>query len=282
MRKSSLITTFFAILSFVIILFIFAFSIGYVYGKGDKIGVIEISGIIKESKPIIDDIIRFRKNESIKAVVIRIDSPGGGVGVSQEIYEEVKKLKREYNKKVVVSMGSVAASGGYYIACASDKIVANPGTITGSIGVIAEFFSMEELLDKIGLKGYVVKSGKYKDIGSPFRKMSKEEKALIKNVIDDVHEQFVEAVAEGRNLKKDYVYKIADGRIFSGRQAKKLGLVDYLGNMQDAIDLATKLSKIKGEPEIIYSKKKRSLLDLLIDSIFRNILDKNGLWLKVS
>ena len=225
--------------------------------------------MIIDPQPTVEKLIKFRKNEKIKAIILRIDSPGGGVGPSQEIYSEVKKVQRE--KKVLVSMGSVAASGGYYVACAADKIMANPGTITGSIGVIVESLNVEDLFRKIGLRSEVIKSGRHKDIGSPFRKMSAEEKRLLQGVLDNVHEQFIQAVAEGRKLPLEKVRSLADGRIFSGDQAKTMGLVDELGNLQDTIALAAKMAGIEGEPEVIYPEKKRfSLLDLLLgESILR-------------
>lgn len=252
---------------FVLFFIFFAFSIfvmqdGQVFKLGDKIAVIEITGIITDSKAINKEIIEYGERDDIKAIILRIDSPGGGVGPSQEIYNEIKKLKNK--KKVVASMGSVAASGGYYIAAASDKIFANPGTLTGSIGVIMEFANAEELLAKIGVKGYVVKSGEYKDIGSPIRKMKDDEKKLLQSVIDNVHEQFVQVVSENRGIKIDDANGIADGRIFTGEQAKKLNLVDELGNLQDTIDAAAKIVGIKGKPVVIYPRKKGlSIWDML-------------------
>ena len=221
---------------------------------GDKIAVVEVDGIITESESISKQIKEFGERDDIKVIVVRINSPGGGVGPSQEIYREIKKVNAK--KKVIASMGAVAASGGYYIAAAANKIVANPGTITGSIGVIMEFANAEELLNKIGFKGYVIKSGEYKDIGSPLRGMKENEKRLLQNVIDDVHRQFVDVVAENRKLKVDVVRKIADGRIFSGQQAKEIGLVDKIGNFQDAIDIAASISNIKGKPVVLYPEKK--------------------------
>jgi protease-4 len=184
----------------------------------------------------------------------------------------VKKAQKE--KKVLVSMGSVAASGGYYIACAADTIMANPGTITGSIGVIMESLNVEELLHKIGLRSMVVKSGKHKDLGSPLRPMTDEEKKLLQGVLDSVHDQFVRAVAEGRKLPVEKVRELADGRIFSGEQAKNLGLVDELGNLEEAIALAAKMAGIQGEPEVIYAEKKRfSLFDFLLQESVSKIAE---------
>lgn len=221
---------------------------GFRFGK--SVGVIKVEGVITDSTEIIGLIREYAERDDIKAVVVRIDSPGGAVGPSQEIYAELKKLKAE--KKVVASMGAVAASGGYYIASAADKVVANPGTITGSIGVIIQFMNVEELLKKVGLKGRVVKSGKFKDSGSPIREMSEEERLLLQSVIDDVHGQFIEAVSTGRGIKMEDVAKLADGRIFTGSQALKLGLVDKLGTMEDAIDLGAELAGISGKPKVVY------------------------------
>jgi protease-4 len=206
----------------------------------------------------------------VKAIILRIDSPGGGVGPSQEIHREV--LKAKTRKKVVTSMGSVAASGGYYIACASDLIVANPGTITGSIGVLMEFTNIEELFKKIGIKGVVLKSGEHKDIGSPFREMTPDEKKILQEVIDNVHQQFIQAVADGRKMDRSKVTQIADGRILTGEQAKQAGLVDQIGNLQDAIDTTAKLVGIEGKPNILYPKKKFSLWELLIRETVSAIL----------
>jgi protease-4 len=238
----------------------------------EKVAIVEIKGVIIDPQPVVEKLIKFRKNEQVKAIVLRIDSPGGGVGPAQEIHAEVKKVQRE--KKVLVSMGSVAASGGYYIACAADRILANPGSITGSIGVIVESLNVEELFRKLGLRSTVIKSGKHKDIASPMRKMTPEEKKLLQGVLDSVHEQFIRAVAEGRNLPLEKVRSLADGRIFSGDQAKTLGLVDELGNLQDTIALAAKMAGIKGEPEVIYPEKKRfSLLDLLLQETVHSVLE---------
>ena len=230
---------------------------------GEKIAVLELRGVLLAPRPVVEKLVKLRKNESVKAIVLRIDSPGGGVGPAQEIHSEVKKARKE--KKVLVSMGSVAASGGYYIACAADAIMANPGTITGSIGVIMESLNAEELLQKIGLRSMVVKSGRHKDLGSPFRPMTDEEKRLLQGVLDSVHDQFIRAVSEGRRLPVEKVRELADGRIYSGEQARNLGLVDELGNLEEAIALAAKMAGIRGEPEVIYAEKKKfSLIDFLL------------------
>jgi len=224
----------------------------------DKIGVVTIEGILRNSGDTIRQLDKYEKDHNIKAVVLRINSPGGAVVPSQEIYDKVLRLKK--TKKVVVSMGSVAASGGYYIACAADRIVANPGTITGSIGVIAQFSQVEDLLEKIGLKTTVVKAGRYKDVGSPVREMTTADKNLVQDVIDDIHNQFIEAVSSNRNLSRENMENIASARIFTGRQALKAGLVDDLGNMEYAVDIATDLAGIEGKPEVIYPEKKRKSL----------------------
>ncbi|MCJ7705927.1 MAG: signal peptide peptidase SppA [Desulfobacterales bacterium] len=242
------------------------------FAFGDKIAVVEIRGLITQSQGIIEELHQLDADEGVKAIILRIDSPGGGVGPSQEIYREVLKIKSNKKKKVITSMGSVAASGGYYIASASDLIVANPGTITGSIGVLMEFTNIEELFRKIGIKGVVLKSGEHKDIGSPFREMTPEEKRLIQSVIDNVHQQFIQAVADGRKMDRLKVAQVADGRILTGEQAKQLGLVDQLGNLQDAIDTAAKMVGIEGKPLVLYPKKKFSLLELLVEGITEAIL----------
>ena len=241
------------------------------FACGDKIAIIEIRGVITQSSGIIEELNQYQEDEGVKAIILRIDSPGGGVGPAQEIHREILKVKSK--KKVVTSMGSVAASGGYYIACASDLIIANPGTITGSIGVIMEFTNIEELFKKIGIKGVVLKSGEHKDIGSPFREMTPEEKKIIQGVIDNVHQQFVQAVAKGRKMDQEKVMQIADGRILTGEQAKQIGLVDQIGNLQDTIDIVAKMAGIEGKPNILYPKRKFSLWELLVREATSAILD---------
>jgi protease-4 len=238
---------------------------------GDKIAVVEIQGVITQSFPVIEEIHHYLADDAVKAIILRIDSPGGGVGPSQEIYREVVKAKQK--KKIVTSMGAVAASGGYYIACASDLIVANPGTITGSIGVIMQFSNFEELLKKIGVKGVVLKSGEHKDIGSPFREMTPEEKQIMQETLDNVHQQFIRAVADGRKLDQAKVIPIADGRIMTGEQAKQLGLVDKMGNLDDAIEEAAKLVGIEGKPQVLYPKKKFTLWELLMKGMASAVME---------
>jgi len=243
------------------------------FAFGDKIAIVEVKGVITQSSGVIEDLQQYLADDGVKAIVLRVDSPGGGVGPAQEIYREIMRIRSTSKKKVVTSMGSVAASGGYYIACASDRIVANPGTITGSIGVIMQFSNLEELLKKIGVKGVVLKSGEHKDIGSPFREMTPEEKRIMQEVLDNVHQQFIQAVADGRKLERSKVAQIADGRILTGEQAKNLGLVDQLGNLQDTIDVTAKMVGIEGKPNVLYPKRKISIWDLLMRDMASAIVD---------
>jgi|SRR5579863_385695 len=239
-------------------------------GSEEKIGLVRIEGVILDSKETLEELEHFASSPSMRAILIRIDSPGGGVVPSQEIYEEIRKI-RDKGKKVVVSMGNVAASGGYYIATASDKIVANPGTLTGSIGVIMELANVEGLLHKIGVESVVIKSGEHKDIASPFRKMTPLENKLMQQVLDDVHDQFIEAVAKGRQLRLSEVRSLSDGRVFTGRQAKAKGLVDELGDLQDAVRITAELIGAHGEPRLVETKKRFSLIEFLRDEFWGKI-----------
>lgn len=232
--------------------------------SGDKVALIKVEGVIFSPDHIIDELKDYAEDSSIKAIVLRIDSPGGGVVPAQEVYDSIMNAKKE-GKKIVASMGNVAASGGYYIAAAADKIVANPGTLTGSIGVKMEYANVQKLLEKIGVNEMVIKSGEYKDVGSPFRPMTDAERKLLQTVIDDVQNQFVEAVAKGRGLPITDVRAIADGRIFTGRQALELKLVDQMGDLESSIQVAADLAGIKGKPKIITRERKLQLLDYLKD-----------------
>lgn len=233
------------------------------FSTEDRIALIRIEGVIVDSQATVGELKRFSENPSVKAIVLRIDTPGGGVVPSQEIHDAVKRVRNKSNKAVIASMGSVAASGGYYIAAATDRIVANPGTLTGSIGVIMETANLEGLLQKIGVEGVIIKSGKYKDVGSPLRKMSAEERGLLQAVMDDVHKQFIEAVAEGRSMEVRAAQLLADGRIFTGRQAKEAKLVDELGDLEDAIQLAAEVVGIEGEPKVVEPRRRFSLREIL-------------------
>jgi protease-4 len=279
MKRKRILVGLGVIAALLIFFFSILFFIGRSAGKtsrfafGNKIGVVEVRGVITESSGIIEEIHQYQEDEGVKAIILRIDSPGGGVGPSQEVHREILRFKSQTRKKVVTSMGSVAASGGYYIACASDRIVANPGTITGSIGVLMEFTNIEELFKKIGIKGIVLKSGEHKDIGSPFREMTPDEKKIVQDVIDNVQQQFIEAVVKGRKMDREKVVQIADGRILTGEQAKQLGLVDEMGNLQDAIDMTAKMVGIVGKPNVLYPKKKFSLWNLLLQKTVSTILE---------
>ncbi len=240
---------------------------------GDAVGVVEIEGAIADARDIIENLRRFREDEDIKAIVIRIDSPGGAVGPSQEIYREIRKTID--TKKVVASMGAVAASGGYYVACAADGIVANPGTITGSIGVIMGYTNFRKLLDKIGMVPVVIKSGPYKDTGSPTREMRSDEREILQSITSAIHEQFVTAIAEGRKMDRAQVEQAADGRIFTGEDAKARGLVDRLGNFEDALEWAGALGGIDGPVVPVYARdEKLSLLRYLMSSSISDLISK--------
>ncbi|MCP3898680.1 MAG: signal peptide peptidase SppA [Desulfobacteraceae bacterium] len=220
------------------------------YDKKGNVGIVEISGIITSSKKVNKQIKDFREDDSIKAIILRIDSPGGGIGPSQEIYTEV--IRDRDTKPIIASLGSVAASGGYYIASASKKIIANPGTITGSIGVIVEYTNIQEILKKIGLSAIVIKSGKFKDIGSPVRDITDKEKEFLQNFVNELHMQFVNHAAEGRGIDSEIMAKLADGRIYTGQTAMELNLIDQLGNFEDSVELAGSLAGIEGEIIPVY------------------------------
>jgi len=242
------------------------------FSSVNRIGVVSINGPIYDSLKISEQLEEFANDGSIIAVVLRVDSPGGSVAASQEIYDAVVELRK--SKKVVASMGSIAASGGLLVACAADKIIANPGTITGSISAIMQFANFEELLKKIGLKSSVVKSGKYKDIGSPLRDMTPEERKIIQELVDDIYNQFVDVVVKDRKLSREKVLEIADGRVFSGRRAKEYGLIDDLGDMNYAAKLATQLAGKDGKYELVYPRKKReSVFDYLLESTANRLSD---------
>jgi protease-4 len=265
-----------AVIGFVAIVAMYGFGLlggdGRSFSVREKVGIIPIEGIIGDSEELVEQINAFADDRGIKAVVLRIDSPGGGVVPSQEIYQAVRELKKK--KKVVASMGSVAASGGYLIAVAADRIVANPGSITGSISTVMHYANVEELLKKVGVRSSVVKSGKFKDIGSPTREMTAEERLLIQAIVDDIYDQFVRTIAENRKLPLQRIFELSDGRIFSGRQAKDLGLVDDLGGLQDAVLLAGKLSGMEGSPEIVHGmKKKTTLLKYLMGSMTSAVVE---------
>lgn len=225
--------------------------------SGEKIAVIDLKEPILSSEETVRQFKKYRENKSIKAIVFRVESPGGGVAASQEIYEEVRKT-RESGKPVVVSMGSVAASGGYYVSCGASRIVANPGTLTGSIGVIFQYLHAEQLLEKIGVDAATYKTGRFKDAGSPFRKPTEDDKRFFDQLLGDVYEQFVQVVTTERKLDRKAVLKYADGRVFTGRQAVEWGFVDTLGTYEDAVDIAAKLGGIEGKPKVVKERKRTS------------------------
>ncbi len=260
----------------VLLIIFFAFLIGLGAGlvlvgengfvAGDKVAVMTVDDIILDSQVYLESLSKIKKDDSIKALVLRINSPGGAVGPSQEIYSEAKALREKI--PVIASLGSVAASGGYYIACGAQKIIANPGTITGSIGVIAQFVSYEQLLDWAKVDVEVVKSGKFKDAGSPFREMTEAEKEYMQKIIDNVHSQFKQAVSDSREISDDDIDKISDGRIFTGQQALELKLVDELGTISDAISLAGTMGGIKEQPNVVYyPKKRKSIIEFIFSKI---------------
>jgi protease-4 len=251
----------------VIVLVVFAAAFFYAYLSGgdskalslfagDGVGILQVEGAIDDSRNILTELRRFRDSPWIKAIVLRIDTPGGAVAPTQEIFDELQKLKTK--KPLIASMGGMATSGGYYIATACEKIVANPGSMTGSIGVIMQLNNVEELMKKVGVKGYNIKSGPNKDIASPFQPLSSEGQAILQSLVDNVHSQFVTAVAKGRNMDERQVRKLADGRVYSGAQAKDLGLVDYLGSLDYAIDLAAKRVGLGDSPAVYYSQMEQN------------------------
>ena len=224
---------------------------------GDRVGVVEVTGVIGDDKIILRELREFAEDPRIRAVVVRIDSPGGSVGPSQEIFEAMRRLQKK--KHVLASMGSIAASGGFYVAMGAEKVFANPGTLTGSIGVISEFPNVTGFLRWAGVDMRTITAGKMKDAGSPFREMTPDERAYLQAMLNDVHDQFIAAVVESRKLSDEEVRKVADGRVFTGRKAKELKLVDELGGLQDAVREAGKLAGLKGEPRMEYPSKERPL-----------------------
>lgn len=279
----------------IIILCVFLFAIGFMglmfiglisdesnltfTSLGGNIGVVEVFGVIDEpnGRFAIEQLDKWSENNSIDALVVHVNSPGGGTAISQEIYDAINRAKAE--KPVVVSMASVAASGGYYIACAADRIVANPGTLTGSIGVIMQFHTAGELMKKIGIETETVKSGEMKDVGDYSRDMTTKEELMLRSVVMDTYEQFVQVVAEGRGMEVEDVYPLADGSLYTGLQAYNLGLVDTLGGLEEAVLIAADLANMDDEPKLVrsYKTEKITIFDLLnkFSNIFNNAVEKN-------
>jgi protease-4 len=250
------------------------------FSFSDRIQVVDIEGELVQSAPILEQLKRYEDSNSIKAILLNIDSPGGGVAVSQEIYAELRRLREKKDKTIVAYLSSTGASGAYYVSCAANKIVANPGTIVGSIGVIAEWVSYAELLEWAKLKEIVFKTGEFKDTGSPTRPLTENERKYFQGLIDDMYVQFLEAVSSGRKLDLQEVRSIADGRVFTGRDAKERKLIDEIGNFQDAVDLTAKLSGISGKPRLLRLNRPRvTLLDVLTTDLSR-LVPFNGQGMK--
>lgn len=241
-----------------------------------RVGLVEVVGGIEDSEVVVEQLDRMERDSSVRAVVVRLDSPGGGVAASQEIYEAVRRV-RDAGKPVVASLGGVAASGAYYIACAADSIVSNPGTLTGSIGVIMTFPNTEELFRKVGLRFDVVKTGKFKDIGSMSRPMTEDERKLLQEVLGNVYEQFVDAISEGRGLDKAEILPLADGRIFSGDQALEYGFVDRMGDLDDSIRLAARMAAIEGRPSVVRKERRRVSVWSFLDEKLNEVGSVTGL-----
>ncbi|MBN1566640.1 MAG: signal peptide peptidase SppA [Acidobacteria bacterium] len=269
--------------AFLFLILCFVAAVVYFTGEGSsglslsssQVAVIDLEGIISDSREFVDELKDYGNRSTVRSIVVRINSPGGGVAASQEIFEAIKKFRSDTNKKVVVSMGSVAASGGYYVACGADRIFANPGTITGSIGVIAEWYNYGDLLRWAKMENVVIKSGTFKDSGSATRPLTEEEKVYFQSLISSMYNQFVSAVASSRNMQDEVVRKLADGRVYTGEEAKADGLVDELGTLQDAINAAAKMAGIQGEPKVLSPMRKRfTILDLLLGDS-RSVLSMN-------
>jgi len=241
-------------------------------GSGERIAIVELEGEIISTDALVRQLKKHRESRSIKAIVMRVNSPGGGVVPSQELYEEVRKT-RNSGKPVVVSMGSLAASGGYYVSCGGSRIVANPGTLTGSIGVISEFLQLQDALGKLGVGVKTIKSGALKDAGSPVRKMTEADQRYFQELMDDVYEQFVHVVERERRLSHEKVISLADGRVFTGEKAVELGLADTLGTYEDAIRIAAQLAGIKGEPTIVRERKRQTLWETLFGDVAQSVTD---------
>ncbi|UCC43286.1 MAG: signal peptide peptidase SppA [Candidatus Zixiibacteriota bacterium] len=241
-------------------------------GLGDNVGVVDLFGTIEEAsgRIVIEQLDRWADNSSIEAVVIHINSPGGGVAISQEVFDAVSRLAAE--KPVVAAMAEIAASGGYYVACGADRIVANPGSLTGSIGVIFQFHTFGGLMDKVGIGTETIKSGEFKDVGTYEREMTKKEELMLRSVVMDSYEQFLQVVAESRSQELDDVRRLADGSIYTGVQAYNLGLVDTLGGLHEAIQVAAELAGLGGKPSVVrpYRREKIGIFDL-IGSVLGNL-----------
>lgn len=238
------------------------------FASGERVQVIEIEGVLVDSRDVIEQLKQYEDSDSVPAVLLKINSPGGAVAPSQEIYAEILRLRQDKGKLVVAYMSSVGASGAYYIACAADRIIASPGTVVGSIGVIAEWLNYGGLLEWARVSTVTLTSGEFKDTPSPVREMTETERSYYQGLIDDIHGQFVEAVAAGRDMDVDEVRTFADGRVFTGREAGDLGMIDGTGNFQDAVDLTAEMAGLDGAPRLLERPRPRvSLLDALIGGV---------------
>jgi len=237
-------------------------------GFGDRIGVVDLDGVILSPQPVVSELKKFGDDSSIKAIILHVNSPGGGVAASEEIYREVKRIRNEKKKKIVVSIETVGASGAYYVASASDKIFADQGSIVGSIGVIAQWVNYGDLLKWAKLKDVVIKTGEFKDTGNPTRDLTPAEQAYMQSLIDNMFGQFIQAVADGRGLKYDDVKSFANGKVWTGEQAKSMKLIDSVGDFESAVSDTAKSVGIKGEPTLVRPEKDRkTLMDLLLGDV---------------
>jgi len=244
-------------------------------GFGDKIAVVDLEGVIVDPKQVVPALKRYADDDSVKAIILHVNTPGGGVAASQEIYREVKRIRDEKKKRIVAQIESVGASGGYYVASATDKIYADPGSVVGSIGVIAEWYNYADLIKWAKLKDVTLKAGEFKDTGSPTRDLTPAERAYLQGMIDNMHQQFIQAVADGRHMKVEDVKAIADGKVWTGQQALPLKLVDQLGDFQDAVNDTAKAVGIKGEPVLVRPEKpRRTLLDVLFGDLSEYLPDR--------
>lgn len=243
-----------------------------------KIGLVEIEGPILTSREIVKDLNHFLHRDDIGAIVVRVDSPGGGVAPSQEIYNKIQSIKSNGEKPIVVSMGSVAASGGYYVSIGADSILANPGTITGSIGVIMSYPTVNELMQSLGVDFHLIKSGQYKDSGTPFRSASEKDEEYFMGIVKELYDQFIHDIIIERGIPHKEMTQIADGRVYSGRQALELGLIDKLGTFEDAVYLAGKMAGIKDRPKLVKPPvETMRIIDVIMGEVKVNLgLDK--LW----
>ena len=235
---------------------------------GDRIGVVDLEGVILSPHPVVDQLKKFGDDSSIKAIIVHVNSPGGGVAASEEIYREVKRIRAEKKKKIVVSIETVGASGAYYVASASDKIYADSGSIVGSIGVIAQWVNYGDLLKWAKLKDVVLKTGEFKDTGKPARDLTPNEQAYMQSLIDNMFGQFVKAVSDGRDMKYDDVKSIANGKVWTGEQAASMRLIDGVGDFETAVSDTAKSVGIKGEPTLVHPERdRRTLMDLLLGDV---------------